>query len=192
MLFDTPLLPGLIFREDLLGPDEEETLIAYIDRLDLTPFRFQGWTGKRLTRTFGWRYDFDDRSFEPVEPLPEWLSGLRAKAAGVAALPPEQFVHALVTRYDPGAPIGWHRDRPHFGTVAGVSLGSETTLRFRKREGAAFRRAGLVLPPRSAYVLADEARTEWEHSIAPARQLRYSITFRTLSAKGKAASGERS
>jgi alkylated DNA repair dioxygenase AlkB len=110
----------------------------------------------------------------------------------VAALPPEQFVHALVTRYDPGAPIGWHRDRPHFGTVAGVSLGSETTLRFRKREGAAFRRAGLVLPPRSAYVLADEARTEWEHSIAPARQLRYSITFRTLSAKGKAASGERS
>lgn len=187
MLFDVPLLPGLSFREELLSEPEETGLIEAIDRTELTPFRFQGWTGKRLTHTFGWRYDFDDRRFEQAEPLPGWLLGARAKVAALAGIVETEFVHALVSRYDPGAPIGWHRDRPHFDIVAGISLGSETTLRFRRREPSGFRRASLVLQPRSAYVLAHEARSEWEHSIAPAERLRYSITFRTLSSKGLAA-----
>ena len=67
MLFDLPLLPGLRFREELIGRDEEAALISEIEQVDLSPFRFQGWTGKRMTRTYGWRYDFDDRSFQPVE-----------------------------------------------------------------------------------------------------------------------------
>jgi alkylated DNA repair dioxygenase AlkB len=187
MLFDLPLLPGLAFREELIDRDDEAALIAEVERTNLSPFRFQGWTGKRLTKTYGWRYDFDDRSFQPVEEMPLWLQALRAKVADFAAIPAEQFVHALVTRYDPGAPIGWHRDRAQFGTVVGVSLGSEAVLRFRKRDGAAFRRFSLMLPPRSAYVLTGEARNEWEHSIATAEQLRFSITFRTLSDKGRTA-----
>ena len=187
MLFDLPLLPGLRFRDELIGREEESALIAQVERTGLSPFRFQGWTGKRQTKTFGWRYDFDDRSFEPVEPLPEWLVGLRAQASGFAEIAPDEFVHALVIRYDPGAPIGWHRDRSQFGTVVGVSLRSEAVLRLRKREGSGFRRFSLTLPPRSAYVLAGEVRSEWEHSIAPAEQLRFSITFRTLSDKGRAA-----
>lgn len=189
MLFDLPLLPGLSFREELVGPGQEAELIAEIEPIDLAPFRFQGWTGKRLTKTYGWRYDFDDRSFEPVDPLPDWLLGLREKAAAFAEIPAKLLVHALVTRYDPGAPIGWHRDRPHFGTVVGISLGSEAILQFRRREGSAFRRFSLTLPARSAYVLAGPSRSEWEHSIAPAEQLRFSITFRTLSDKGQAAAG---
>lgn len=187
MLFDAPLLPGLRFQDPLISPDEEAALVARIELLDLSPFRFQGWTGKRLTRTFGWHYDFDDRIFEPVEPLPVWLLGLRERVGALADEDPERFVHALVTRYDPGAPIGWHRDRPHFGIVAGVSLGSETTLRFRRRTGTSFLRTSLILPARSAYVLTGEARSEWEHSISPVVRLRFSITFRTLSEKGEAA-----
>jgi alkylated DNA repair protein (DNA oxidative demethylase) len=38
----------------------------------------------------------------------------------------------------------------------------------------------LTLEPRSGYVLAGEARRSWQHSIPPAKELRYSITFRTL------------
>jgi len=189
MLFDLPLLPGLRFREDLIGRDEEAALISEIERTDLSPFRFQGWTGKRMTRTYGWRYDFDDRSFQPVDGMPEWLDALRGKAARFAGIGAGKFVHALVTRYDPGAAIGWHRDRPHFGTVVGISLGSEAVLRFRKREASGFRRFSLTLPPRSAYILSGEARHDWEHSIAPAEQLRFSITFRALSGKGLAAAG---
>ncbi len=58
-LFDTPILPGLRMQPDLIDQAEEQMLIARIDAADLTPFRFQGWTGKRLTTSFGWRYDFE-------------------------------------------------------------------------------------------------------------------------------------
>ncbi|MFL6779585.1 MAG: alpha-ketoglutarate-dependent dioxygenase AlkB [Sphingomicrobium sp.] len=187
MLFDAPIVPGLAYRDELINPAEERALIAAIAATDLSPFKFQGWTGKRMTRTFGWRYDFDDRSFEPAGPLPDWLLPLRDRAASFGGVPPEELVHALVTRYDPGAGIGWHRDRPQFGTVVGVSLAGTATLRFRRRVGGGFQRANLELEPRSAYLLSGEVRAQWEHSIAPADRLRYSITFRTLSDRGKAA-----
>jgi DNA oxidative demethylase len=187
MLFDAPVLPGLAYREELIGADEEATLINTIESLDLSPFRFQGWTGKRLTRTFGWRYDFDDRNFEPAGPLPNWLLPLRDLAATFGGVAPDDFVHALVTRYDPGAAIGWHRDRLQFGKVVGVSLANAATLRFRRRSSNGFQRANLQVEPRSAYLLSGEAREQWEHSIAPAERLRFSITFRTLSDRGRAA-----
>lgn len=187
MLFDAPLVPGLAYREELIDAEEEARLIGAIDGLDLSPFRFQGWTGKRLTRTFGWRYDFDDRSFEPAGPLPGWLLPLGDKAAAFGGIDPDDFVHALVTRYDPGAGIGWHRDRPQFGKVVGVSLAGAATLRFRRRIAGGFQRASLELEPRSAYLLSGEVRERWEHGIAAHDRLRYSITFRTLSERGRAA-----
>ena len=187
MLFDAPLVPGLVYREELIGASEETRLIAEIEQLDLSPFRFQGWTGKRLTKTFGWRYDFDDRSFEPAEPLPGWLLPLRDKAGAFGKIDPSEFVHALVTRYDPGAGIGWHRDRPQFGKVVGVSLGAPATLRFRRRTESGFKRTSLELQPRSAYLIFGEARERWEHGIAEHDSLRFSITFRTLSERGRAA-----
>lgn len=187
MLFDAPIVPGLAYRDELIGRGEEEALNAAIEGVDLSPFKFQGWTGKRLTRTFGWRYDFDDRSFEPAGPLPDWLLPLRDKAAAFGGIEPREFVHALVTRYDPGTGIGWHRDRPQFGKVVGISLAGSATLRFRQRTASGFRRASLELAPRSAYLLSGEAREQWEHGIAAHEALRYSITFRTLSERGKAA-----
>jgi alkylated DNA repair dioxygenase AlkB len=187
MLFDTPLVPGLAYREELIDAAEERRLIMAIDAIDLSPFKFQGWTGKRLTRTFGWRYDFDERSFMAVEPIPDWLLPLRERAADFADLDPDDFVHALVTRYDPGVGIGWHRDRPQFGRVIGISLAGGATLRFRQRTPSGFRRVALELAPRSAYLLSGEVREQWEHGIAAHEALRYSITFRTLSARGRSA-----
>src|ERR1700710_1256932 len=73
---------------------------------------------------------------------------------------------ALVTRYDPGAGIGWHRDRPVFEHVVGISLESNTTLRFRRRHDKGFNRVAVPLPPRSVYHLSGEARHGWEHGIA--------------------------
>lgn len=183
-LFDPPALPGLKFAADLIGTDEEQALIAAIDLLDLTPFRFQGWTGKRLTTSFGWRYDFDNASFGETEPIPKWLRPLRAQAAEFAGLAADSLVQALVTRYDSGAGIGWHRDRPVFEHVIGVSLGSAAVLRFRRRRAdRGFDRFAAPLPPRSAYHLSGEARHLWEHSIAPMTAARWSITFRTLSTR---------
>jgi len=184
-LFGDPLIAGLEYRPDFITPKEERELIGHLSVSDLSPFKFQGWTGKRLTRTYGWRYDFDDRSFAPSEPIPDWLQPLRAKAAELAGTAPTDLVHALLVRYDPGAGIGWHRDRPVFETVVGVSLGTPAVLRFRKRRLGGFDRMNVEVEPRSAYLLSGPARYEWEHSIAPGDTLRFSITLRTLSEKGR-------
>lgn len=185
MLFDAPLIDGLLYADDVIGAGEEEQLIERLLATDLAPFRFHGWLGNRKTRSFGWRYDFDDASFAPTEPIPPWLLPLRESAALFAGLQPDDFVHVLVARYDPGAGIGWHRDRDVFEQVVGISLAAPATLRFRRRRGGGFDRVKLEVAPRSAYLLSGEARWGWEHSIAPGDLLRFSITFRTMSDKGR-------
>jgi DNA oxidative demethylase len=184
LLFDTQPIAGLDYREEFVGVAESAELVRQLAEADLSPFRFHGWLGNRKTKTFGWHYDFDDSSFAPAEPIPGWLDPLRARAAAFAQIAPEDFVHVLLARYDPGAGIGWHRDRPQFEQVVGISLGSAAVLRFRQRTDDGFRRAKVHLEPRSAYLLSGEARHDWEHSIAPANELRFSITFRSLSEKG--------
>ena len=184
-LFDAPLLPGLAYREAFIDQAEHEALIERLMDMELAPFRFHGWTGNRRTMSFGWRYDFEDSSFTPTEPIPEWLGPLRDKAAAFAEVEPGDIHHALITRYDPGAGIGWHKDRDVFDRVVGVSLGNSDTLRFRQRTPDGFRRANLEVEPQSAYFLSGPARWQWEHRILPDDRLRFSITFRTLSEKGR-------
>jgi len=191
-LFEAPLIAGLDYREELITEADERELTEHLMALDLAPFRFQGWLGNRKTKSFGWRYDFDDASFTRTEPIPDWLDPLRRKAAAFARVEPADFTHVLLARYDPGAGIGWHRDRDVFDRVVGVSLGAPATLRFRQRIPTGFRRASLELAPRSTYLLSEESRWEWEHRITPGEQLRFSITFRTMSEKGLRIAGQRS
>jgi alkylated DNA repair dioxygenase AlkB len=112
--------------------------------------------------------------------MPGWLLPIRDRAAAFAAVPPAALEHALLIEYAPGAGIGWHRDRPEFGDVVGISLLVPARLRFRRKEGNGWGRSALIAEPRSAYLLRGPARAEWEHSIVPMDRLRYSITFRTL------------
>ena len=189
-LFAQPLLAGLDYREEFLTRDEEVALIGHLEAMDLAPFRFHGWTGNRKTQSFGWSYDFDDASFSPTEPIPQWLEPLRSKAAALAEVAPDEIVHVLAARYDPGAGIGWHKDRSVFEKVVGISLGSPAVLRFRQRDGSSFKRFSLPVEPRSAYLLSGEARHEWEHRIVPGEELRFSITFRTLSDLGRRKAAE--
>ena len=184
-LFEPPGLAGLTQADAIVTKSEEQALIAAIDGVELSPFRFHGWLGKRLTASYGWRYDFDTASFGPADPIPDWLLPLREKAAEFARLEPDDFVQALLIRYDPGAGIGWHRDRPVFEHVLGISLGAPATMRFRRRRPGGFDRASALLAPRSIYHLTGEARHEWEHSIAEMEAARWSVTFRSLSAAGR-------
>ena len=184
-LFDTPLIAGLDYRDELISEAEERALIEQLEAEELAPFRFHGWLGNRKTKSFGWRYDFDDASFTPTEPIPAWLEPLRDRAAALAGVGPAEIHHALVARYDPGAGIGWHKDRDVFERVVGVSLNTPATLRFRQRTASGFRRATVEVEPRSAYLLSGPSRWEWEHRIVPGAQLRFSVTFRTLSDQGR-------
>jgi DNA oxidative demethylase len=188
-LFDEPALPGLAQVEALVTPAEEQDLIARIDAAPLAPFRFHGWEGRRYTVSFGWHYDFSSARLGPTEPIPDWLLPLRKRAARFAGLSPDALVQSLLIRYDPGAGIGWHRDRLVFDHVLGLSLGAPAAMRFRRRRSGGFDRTAVLLIPRSLYHLAGEARREWEHSIAPMGVTRWSVTFRTLSEKGRRLAG---
>lgn len=181
-LFGRTILPGLTTAHDIVTAEEEAALAAEIDAAPLQPFSFRGWQGKRLTASYGWRYDFDSARFAPAAPLPAWLLPLREQAARFAGLAADDLPHALLIRYDPGAGIGWHRDRPVFDHVIGISLGAEAMMRFRRRSEKGFERRSLPLTPRAAYHLTGEARHDWEHSIVGVDRTRWSITFRSLKA----------
>jgi alkylated DNA repair dioxygenase AlkB len=176
---------GLVYRSEWLAADEEAALVETLAALEFRPFEFQGFLGKRRTVSFGWSYRFDGSGLARAEPMPDWLLPLRARAAEFAGLDAVAFEHALLIEYGEGAGLGWHRDRPVFGDVVGISLLAAAPLRFRRRRGDKWQRFTLTPEPRSAYLLRGPSRDEWEHSIPPVEALRYSITFRTLRAGRK-------
>ena len=170
-----------MLEPEFLTEDEERALLSEIERLDFHEIRMHGVAARRTARHFGLGYDYERREHvEEAEALPAWLIPLRDRCGALAGVPGEELVEALIQRYPEGATIGWHRDAPSFGVVVGVSLRSSCRFRFR-RGGAGDRVVyELELPPRSAYVLAGPARTAWQHSVPPTKDLRYSVTFRTL------------
>jgi alkylated DNA repair dioxygenase AlkB len=176
-----PDLPeGMLYREDFIGKEEEQKLAGAIARLELKPFEFHGFQGNRRTASFGLHYAFDGSGLRRTEPIPGWLLPIRKRAATLIGREAEAIEHALLIEYAPGAGIGWHRDRPVFDDVVGISLLAPARLRFRRKSGEKWERKALIAEPRSAYALLGPARHEWEHSIPPMEELRYSITFRTL------------
>lgn len=171
---------GLRYEPDFISRDEEAALLAEIGKLPLGEAKYKSYTARRRTASFGSSYDFDANQLGPAPAMPGFLNALKIRVAGVADIPAERFQHALVTEYRPGTPLGWHRDVPEFELIAGVSLAGRCRMRFRpyppKPRAKVFT---LDLEPRSVYVLRDEIRWGWQHSVAPTRELRYSITFRT-------------
>jgi alkylated DNA repair dioxygenase AlkB len=179
------LAEGFEYRPELVSLDQQAELIERFRALDFKPFEFHGYFGNRRVVSFGWHYDFAASRVRPAADIPDFLLPLRDRAAAFARLAPAQLEHALVTEYAPGAGIGWHRDRPVFDDVIGISLGAPCRFRLRKKRGDGWERAAIELMPRSAYLLRGPVRREWEHSISPLDRLRYSVTFRSKApAKG--------
>ena len=171
---------GFDYWPDAIPAGFEARLAREIEALPFKPFEFRGYLGARRTVSFGLRYDYERRKVEPASAPPEILLRLRDQVARLAGLEPEALMQALVSEYAPGAGIGWHRDRPQFGEVIGVSLVSPCVLRFRREAGAKWSRASAPLAVRSAYRLRGPARDGGQHSIVPMHSLRYSVTVRTL------------
>jgi alkylated DNA repair dioxygenase AlkB len=183
-LFASPseLPDGMRYATDVITTQEEETLLNALSSLLFKEFEFHGFLGKRRVISFGWHYDFNGGGLRQTEELPEFLLPVRERAARFAGLAPVALEHALLLDYPPGAAIGWHKDRPDFGNVIGISLLAPCTFRLRRKTGSTWERRSLTAEPRSAYLLRGPARNEWEHSIPPVDTRRYSITFRTLRA----------
>lgn len=172
---------GLLYQPEFVTPREETALVEVVEALDFRQVVMRGQVARRTVRHFGYDYGYESWDLVPGDPLPEDLEWLRERAAGLIERKPADLAQALVSRYPPGAQIGWHRDAPMFGPeVVGISLLSPARMRFQRRAGGERQVAECLLEPRSAYVLAGRARSAWQHSIPATKALRYSITFRTL------------
>jgi DNA oxidative demethylase len=180
-----PAPEDLVYVEDFITPDEEGQLLGLLDAMEFRAVTMRGQTARRTVRHFGLDYDYEARDLVAADPLPEEMLWLRDRCAALMERAPEDLVQILVSRYPPGAGIGWHRDAPMFGSrIAGVSLGAATRMRFQRTVRGERETAALELAPRSAYLLAGKARWSWQHSIPATKELRHSVTFRTLRRSG--------
>jgi len=170
---------GLGYVEAFVTPALERELIARVSSLPLLPFQFGAFEGKRRVASFGFRYDYTLQRLQASAPIPGWLLPLIERVEAYGG-PSTQIAQVLCTEYDLGVGIGWHRDKPHFDRIFGLSLGSPCKFRFRRAVGEKWQRHTLGAAPRSLYMMSGESRRIWEHSIPGVEAPRYSITFRTM------------
>jgi DNA oxidative demethylase len=178
---DGELPEGLTYVEEFVSRDEELSLLSLLDEMEFRAVTMRGQTARRTVRHFGLDYAYETGELVPTDPLPAEMAWLRDRCAALVERDPADLAQVLVSRYPAGAGIGWHRDAPMFGSrIAGVSLRAQCRMRFGRTAGGERSVAAIELAPRSAYVLSGKARWSWQHSIPPTRDLRYSVTFRTL------------
>jgi alkylated DNA repair dioxygenase AlkB len=174
---------GFVYIPVFLSEPEESKLLSIIASYTLKPLIFQGFEAKRKIISFGTEYHFDSRKITPGKPIPEEFEFLLEKVSKITQVAKDDFKEMLLTEYPPGSVINWHRDGPPFELIVGISLLSDCILKFRPYDKSKQGRSALLRFPiakRSLYILKGESRNDWEHSIQPLKEMRYSITLRTL------------
>jgi alkylated DNA repair dioxygenase AlkB len=175
--------PGFQYIPEFITREEEQHFCEEIKHTTLHTFTFQGYEAKRKVASFGQDWSFERRELTTGKEIPEAFLPLIQKVALRLALEPGAFQELLLTEYPAGSVINWHRDAPPFDLIAGISLLSDAVFRLRPHDKEKQGRGSIISFPvqrRSLYVIAGPSRTEWQHSIAPVKQTRYSITLRTL------------
>jgi len=174
---------GFSYIPEFIGHDEELSLIREIEKIPLHTFKFHGYEARRKVASFGYDYSFDSNRLTEGKKIPRAFHPLIEKVALHLKIAATDFAEVLLTEYPPGSVINWHRDAHPFDIIAGISLLSDCTFRLRPYEKEKQGRGSVLsitTARRSLYVIRDESRTDWQHSIAPVKNLRYSITLRTL------------
>ena len=182
---DDSMIPGLRLTIDVLSAREESALLDEIEHWSdgwERPVLRQGLLPtRREMRCFGWRYVTQGRTLTRCEAPPAELCAAMRQWLENGGVNGSLLEQVIVTRYRSGAGIGWHTDAPVFGhMVATLSLGADWRIELRRRPGDSARR--VTLPRRSLLVLDGEARAGWQHRIPPVKEMRVSISFRTLRA----------
>jgi alkylated DNA repair dioxygenase AlkB len=174
---------GLVYFENFISEAEEQKLLEAISGVDLHPMIFQGYEAKRKVASFGYDWSFEKRTLSKGKDIPAEFQSLIQKVTAHISVPSDAIAELLVTEYPIGSVINWHRDAPPFDLIAGISLLSDCIFKLRPYNKAKQKRSAVIsfsVKRRSLYVIQGIARSEWEHSIAPVKRTRYSITLRTL------------
>jgi alkylated DNA repair dioxygenase AlkB len=140
---------GLLFEPEIMTAEEETTFLTVIKDLPFEAFRMHGVNANRHVVRFGADYVSGSAEMKPTSEFPLSLEPLRERAAAVAGILIHVLSESLVTEYPPAAGIGWHRDSPPFGIVAGISFGGACRMRFQRGEGQQRQTWSIELPPRS-------------------------------------------
>ena len=175
--------PGFRYVPDFISATDELQLLGFIRQLTLHPFQFQGYEAKRKVLSFGLDYDFKSRMLHTGSPMPATLLPIIERVAKELHCSPTEIAEVLITEYPVGSVINWHRDAPPFKSIAGVSLAASCIFKFRPHDEARRSKRSIInisVAPRSLYVIEGAARSDWQHSTGPVKEIRYSITFRTL------------
>lgn len=183
-LFPELLLPpGFSYEDNFLSKEDEAVLTEAVKKLPLQTFMFHGYEAKRKVASFGYDYHFTSRSITKGEPIPTEFDPVIHRVARAMKVSPDKIAEVLVTEYPIGSVINWHRDAPPFDKIAGISLAADCVFKLRphkQQPGSRKKIISIVARRRSLYLMDGQSRSDWEHSIAPVKHVRYSITFRTL------------
>ena len=115
VLFDAAAPParlpeGFCHEDGFLAEDEERGLIQLLDSMPFEPAVYKGYLARRKVVSYGGRFDYDSNELLPAAALAPALMPLRERVAAWMGVAPKELVHALLARYEPGTPLGWHRD----------------------------------------------------------------------------------
>lgn len=175
---------GLKLSRDVITPEEEHALIASIEASGL---RYPPYDpgNRRSSTCYGWDYDYANDTFVPHQAAPAAFDKVRDRAAAFAGVTPDDIAEILLNRYEQGAIIQPHFDKPVWDHVIGISLGASATMLFSRENESLDQALPVELAPRSIYLLAGAARHVYCHSLPPVAATRWSITLRTLSDEGR-------
>jgi alkylated DNA repair dioxygenase AlkB len=186
--------PGFIYERNFITREEEQELLRSIrEEVTVRNSQYHEYTARRKSAHFGLKWNYGTEVLEDVPPAPEFLQQLAAKVARRFSLPVEHFPHVLVIEYPPGAPMGWHRDAPPFAVIYGISLGSTCQFGLRPNAEALRTKENTLkfdVEPRSLYMMSGQCRSQWQHSVWPVKDTRYSITLRTMGRQSSVAGCE--
>jgi len=176
------VINGFSYVPEFLSTDEEEALLSRMVSERYAPLTMRGQRTRRSVVSYGLEFRPHVGTLAAAPALPEYLHGIRARAAALVGIPSEVFEQSLLTKYPGRSDIGWHIDHQSFGDlVVSISLLGDATLALRRGSDA----HRLLIARRSLYVLRDAARFEYQHKVT-ARALRYSITLRPIASSSSA------
>src|SRR6476619_6352705 len=174
---------GFSYVRDFISAEEEKELLQTISKIELHPMLFQGYEAKRKVASFGYDWSFEKRVLSKGKEIPQSFSWVVQKVATFMDITPDHFAELLVTEYPVCSVINWHRGAPPFHIIAGISLHTDIVFRLRRQEKAKQNRKSVIsftVQRRSLYIIQGTARTEWQHSTSPVKEVRYSITLPSM------------
>jgi len=188
-------IKGLYLIENIMSENEEKKYLKYLDKIYTSQVKNAHVIKGNHAHEFGWIFtggllNITHKTLD----IPKWMMKLFNQTKILfndsKHMKNENPEHCIIQTYKPGFGIGAHIDDVKFWTnwILGISLGSGTTMIFSKNN----KHVSVYLPPRSAYLMEDEARYKWTHCILNKladyvdgeiidRKKRISLTFRNIS-----------